>query len=282
MDRDLIRAGADRGELVKAEAVRPRNLAVAGGVFAVGFLVGAPAVFLLIALLVYAGLIAAGASDRGPAAPARQATERLPGRMDPGTLDPEIGTELTKAQAMERSIAQAIAAADHPLAFEAITEEVAEIVTRMESSAKRAQLIKDALDDQAKAGQDDRSIQAQIEALRPRFNQPEVRELVNDLEAQRRARVNLRESLERFKISMARLNASLTLIRTRLVEMSAAEEETLQGELAQQAREVRERTERFARTMAESTPMGGDDIQRQLDEGAAAQAAQGRTTIPLR
>ena len=93
----------------------------------------------------------------------------------------------------------------------------------METSAKRAQMIKDTLDDQARTGNDERSIQARIDKLRPRFNKErEVRELVNDLEAQRRSHIALRESLERFKVNMARLNASLALMRNRLVEMSAA------------------------------------------------------------
>ena len=50
---------------------------------------------------------------------------------------------------------------------------------------------------------------AQIEKLKPRFGEKDVRELINDLEAQREAHVKLRESLERFKINMARLNACL-------------------------------------------------------------------------
>ena len=82
------------------------------------------------------------------------------------------------------------------------------IVSAMETSAKRAQMIHDTLHDQSQAGHDERAIVAQIEKLKPRFGEKEVRELVNDLEAQRASHVKLRESLERFKINMARLNAS--------------------------------------------------------------------------
>ena len=82
------------------------------------------------------------------------------------------------------------------------------IVTAMETSAKRAQMIHDTLHDQSQAGHDERAIVAQIEKLKPRFGEKDVRELVNDLEAQRESHVKLRESLERFKINMARLNAS--------------------------------------------------------------------------
>ena len=117
---------------------------------------------------------------------------------------------------------------------------------------------------------------AQIEKLKPRFGEKDVRELINDLEAQRESNVKLRESLERFKINMARLNASLGLMRTRLIEMSAAEEATLQRELAEQAREIRDRTERFTRVLLEtSDEAGGDDLQRELDRDAAAKGQSG-------
>ena len=155
------------------------------------------------------------------------------------------------------------------------------IVSAMETSAKRAQMIHDTLHDQSQAGHDERAIVAQIEKLKPRFGEKDVRELINDLEAQRESHVKLRESLERFKINMARLNASLGLMRTRLIEMSAAEEATLQRELAEQAREIRDRTERFTRVLLEtSDEAGGDDLQRELDRDAAAKGAP--AAIPLR
>ena len=156
------------------------------------------------------------------------------------------------------------------------------IVSAMETSAKRAQMIYDTLHDQSQAGHDERAIQAQIEKLKPRFGEKDVRELINDLEAQREAHVKLRESLERFKINMARLNASLGLMRTRLIEMSAAEEATLQRELAEQAREIRDRTERFTRVLLEtSDEASGDDLQRELDRDAAAKGGAPKA-IPLR
>ena len=155
------------------------------------------------------------------------------------------------------------------------------IVSAMETSAKRAQMIHDTLHDQSQSGHDERAIVAQIEKLKPRFGEKDVRELINDLEAQRESNVKLRESLERFKINMARLNASLGLMRTRLIEMSAAEEATLQRELAEQAREIRDRTERFTRVLLEtSDEAGGDDLQRELDRDAAAKGQSG--AIPLR
>ena len=70
-------------------------------------------------------------------------------------------------------------------------------------------------------------------------------------------------------------------MRTRLIEMSAAEEATLQRELAEQAREIRDRTERFTRVLLEtSDEAGGDDLQRELDRDAAAKGQS--AAIPLR
>jgi archaellum component FlaC len=192
---------------------------------------------------------------------------------------PEIQSEIDKAHATQRAIDEAIANADHP--FEEIQEDVKMIVSAMETSAKRAQMIHDTLHDQSQSGHDERAIVAQIEKLKPRFGEKDVRELINDLEAQRESNVKLRESLERFKINMARLNASLGLMRTRLIEMSAAEEATLQRELAEQAREIRDRTERFTRVLLEtSDEAGGDELQRELDRDAAAKGQS--AAIPLR
>ena len=216
--------------------------------------------------------------DRASKKRAGAARSRAPRRGQP-QYAPEIQSEIDKAHATQRAIDQAIADADHP--FEEIQEDVKMIVTAMETSAKRAQMIYDTLHDQSQAGHDERAIQAQIEKLKPRFGEKDVRELINDLEAQREAHVKLRESLERFKINMARLNASLGLMRTRLIEMSAAEEATLQRELAEQAREIRDRTERFTRVLLEtSDEASGDDLQRELDRDARGQGRPGQ--IPLR
>jgi hypothetical protein len=51
---------------------------------------------------------------------------------------------------------------------------------------------------------------------------------------------------------MERICASLGLLRTRVAEMSASEEEAAQRELGAQARELRERTDLLAESMAEA------------------------------
>ena len=89
-----------------------------------------------------------------------------------------------------------------------------------------------------------------------------MRALVADLEAQREATERLEERLERFEVGMQRICASLALLRTRLVEMSASEEEAAQRELARQSRELRERTDLLAEAMAE---VFADDDDQQVE-----------------
>jgi archaellum component FlaC len=266
----------EREEIARRLAGRPVTYIAPAAVLVLsafgGFLI-AGVVLAFIAFLVSMGI----QFDRATKKRAGGAQPRS--RRNQPQYAPEIQSEIDKAHATQRAIDQAIANADHP--FEEIQEDVKMIVSAMETSAKRAQMIHDTLHDQSQAGHDERAIRAQIEKLKPRFGEKDVRELINDLEAQREAHVKLRESLERFKINMARLNASLGLMRTRLIEMSAAEEATLQRELAEQAREIRDRTERFTRVLLEtSDEAGGDDLQRELDRDAAAKGQSG--AIPLR
>lgn len=277
MANELDRVKAEKEELAKQAAGRPVTYVAPAAILVLGafggILFGA-LVLALIALVVSVGIqVDRGMKRRGTGTPDR------PRRSGSPQYAPEIQSELDKAHATQRAIDQAIAAADHP--FEEIQEDVRQIVAAMETSAKRAQMIHDTLHDQTQSGHDERAILQQIEKLKPRFKEKEVRELINDLEAQRQSHVNLRESLERFKINMARLNASLALMRNRLIEMSAAEEATLQRELTAQARDIRDRTERFTRVLLESSEeAGGDDLQRELDRDLAAKG--GPKPIPLR
>ena len=121
----------------------------------------------------------------------------------------------------------------------------------MDTSARRAQLISSTLAEQARAGQDVAGLDRTIADLRGRDDDADVRALIADLEAQREATERLADRLERFEVGMQRICASLGLLRTRLVEMSASEEEAAQRELARQSRELRERTDLLAEAMAE-------------------------------
>jgi hypothetical protein len=280
MANQVDRVQPDEKELAERAARRPVTFVAPAVVLVVGAFAGLLIPAIVVAIIAF--VISIGVQVDSAKKKAAGGAPSRPRRAPTPQYAPEIQSELDKAHATQRAIEQAIAAADHP--FEEIQEDVRMIVSAMETSAKRAQMIYDTLHDQTQAGHDERAIQAQIERLKPRFKEKEVRELINDLEAQRQSHVGLRESLERFKINMARLNASLGLMRNRLVEMSAAEEATIQRELTAQARDIRDRTERFTRVLLESSEeAGGDDLQRELDRDAAGKRAQGApSTIPLR
>jgi hypothetical protein len=89
-------------------------------------------------------------------------------------------------------------------------------------------------------------------ARRSSSPEPDVQALVRDLQAQRASIVRLQDKLDRFQVGMERICASLGLMRTRVAEMSASEEEAAQRELSAQARELRERTDLLAQSMAEA------------------------------
>ena len=201
---------------------------------------------------------------------------RAPASLAQPQYAPEIQSEIDKAHATQRAIDQAIAEADHP--FEEIQEDVKMIVSAMETSAKRAQMIHDTLHDQSQAGHDERAIVAQIEKLKPRFGDKEVRELVNDLEAQREAHVKLRESLERFSMNMARLNASLGLLRTlpdRDVGRRGGHAATRAGRAG--ARDPRPHGALHARAAGDLRrgALARNELQRELDRDAAAKGGTG-------
>jgi chromosome segregation ATPase len=164
---------------------------------------------------------------------------------------------VSQARETAAGIREAIAQADHP--FDDVASDVDALVAAMDTSARRAQLISSTLTEQERNGQDVRSLQRRIDDLRRRAQDADVRALIGDLEAQREATVRLRDRLERFEVGMERICASLGLLRTRLVEMSASEEEAAQRELARQSRELRERTDLLAESMAEVFAGDGDD-----------------------
>ena len=254
---ELVTRGALARRLAVNAATKPLNVAVLGGLIAVGIVLNLVVVVGAIAIVAYLVLVALtffdaeeaervgdqlyagrrpGAGDRAPA-------------LDVGTLEPRIAALVQRARETAAGIREAIAQADHP--FDDVATDVDALVAAMDTSARRAQLISSTLTGQARAGQDVAGLERTIADLRTRPDDADVRALVADLQAQRDATARLEERLERFEVGMRRICASLGLLRTRLVEMSASEEEAAQRELARQSRELRERTDLLAEAMAE-------------------------------
>jgi chaperonin cofactor prefoldin len=251
---EIVTRGALARRLAVNAATKPLNVAVLGGLIAVGIVLNLVVVVGAIAIVAYLVLVALTFFDADEAE--RIGNELYAGRrpdttptLDVGTLEPRIAALVQQARETAAGIRDAIAQADHP--FDDVAADVDALVAAMDTSARRAQLISSTLAGQARAGQDIAGLDRTIADLRGRADDADVRALVGDLEAQRDATARLQERLERFEVGMQRICASLGLLRTRLVEMSASEEEAAQRELARQSRELRERTDLLAEAMAE-------------------------------
>lgn len=254
---ELVTRGALARRLAVNAATKPLNVAVLGGLIVVGIVLNLIVVVGAIAIVAYLVLVALTFFDAEEAE--RVGDELYAGRrpggrdrapaLDLGTLEPRIAALVQQARETAAGIRDAIAQADHP--FDDVAADVDALVAAMDTSARRAQLISSTLAGQARAGQDVAGLQRTIADLRGRDDDADVRALVADLEAQRDATARLQDRLERFEVGMQRICASLGLLRTRLVEMSASEEEAAQRELARQSRELRERTDLLAEAMAE-------------------------------
>jgi hypothetical protein len=263
---ELVTRGALARRLAVNAATKPLNVAVLGGLIVVGIVLNLIVVVGAIAIVAYLVLVALTFFDAEEAE--RVGDELYAGRrpggrdrapaLDLGTLEPRIAALVQQARETAAGIRDAIAQADHP--FVDVAADVDALVAAMDTSARRAQLISSTLAGQARAGQDVAGLQRTIADLRGRADDADVRALVADLEAQRDATARLQDRLERFEVGMQRICASLGLLRTRLVEMSASEEEAAQRELARQSRELRERTDLLAEAMAEV--FADDDEQR--------------------
>lgn len=261
----VTRATLQRKLAVNALA-KPLNLIVLAALIVAGIVLGLTTIAIPIAVLAYLGLSAITFFDAeeakrvGAAAYAERHRDEPP-RLDPRTLDPRIAQPVADAQRTADAIRAAIAAADHP--FADVSADVDALVGALETSARRAQLIASTLADLRAAGQDARAIEHRLAELRPRAGDADVAALIADLTAQRDATLRLADKLERFEVGLQRIVASLGLMRTRLAEMSASEEEAAQRELARQSSELRERTDMLADSMAEVFAADGE----QLDVG---------------
>ena len=236
-------------ELAVNAALKPLNIAAPAVVVVVGLLLGVPLIAIPVAVLLYVVLGLQTFFDSREAEKVGRAAyaEAQPRReaLDASTLAPEIARPLEQARATAAAIRRAVTEADQPL--DDVVAEVDGLVTAMETSARRAQLIASTLAE----GLDVRAIDRDI-ARRSSSTDPDVQALVRDLRAQRASVVRLQDKLDRFQVGMERICASLALLRTSVAEMSASEEEAAQRDLTAQARELRERTDLLAQSMAEA------------------------------
>ena len=161
-------------------------------------------------------------------------------KVKPEDFAPAIGRLLREARMRELRIGDAISRADLP--FEEVSEEIDRFVAAMDSTAARAQLLWEALDDTPPA-----RVEARLAEVRAGGGQPELEEaLTTQLATLKR----MEKQLERFFGEMERILVELDTVRSQLVSVSASSESQQQTELAADVRALRERVGATAEGMA--------------------------------
>jgi hypothetical protein len=238
------------GALVANAAAKPFNIALLVGTMGAAVVVGANVlVGLLAALVVYAIAAAWTFMDHEEAdavltsvrAERRQALSEGTQRLDPRTLAPGVREHLLAARAIEERIRSAIERAQLP--YEEVSTEVDALVTLMELSASRAQLLYEALDE---------SPPSRVEGRLRELAGSGKAELIAALEHQLSVQRTMQAQLESFYDQMERVVVELDTIRGSLLSVSASTDVANQQRLAGDVRALRDELGSLAEGMSEA------------------------------
>ncbi len=231
-------------------AAKPFNIAVLLVTFGAGLAVGAPLVLvLLVAMVIYTAAVARTMFDGDEAervAQSRREDRRRAlqsGRMtvDPATLASPIGRRLAEARQTEARIRDAIARAELP--FDEVSGEVDGLVTLMEQSAVRAQLLYEVLEE---------TPPARIERRLAELQESGKTELIDALRQQLAVLHKVDAQLTRFYDEMERVNVELDTVRGTLVSVSASTDTASQQRLAADVRHLRDELVAVSSGMSEA------------------------------
>lgn len=238
------------GALVVNAAAKPFNVALLVGTMGAGVLVGANVLLALVAaIVVYAIAGAWTFFDEEEAdavlarlrAERRQAIEAGTRQLDPRTLAPEIRRHLLDARAIEGRIRDAIERAQLP--YEEVSGAVDELVSLMELSASRAQLLYEALDE---------SPPSRVAARLRELEGSGKSELIAALEHQLTVQRKMEAQLGSFYDQMERVVVELDTIRGSLLSVSASTDVANQQRLAVDVRALRDELGTLAEGMSEA------------------------------
>lgn len=242
--------GEFAGALVANATAKPFNVALLIGTMGAGVLVGGSvAVALLAALVVYAIAVARTFLDSEEAdavlkrvrAERRAAIESGLKRLDPATLAPDVRRHLLAARAIEQRIREAIERAELPYAE--VSTEVDSLVSLMELSASRAQLLFEALED---------SPPSRVAARLRELEGSGKTELIEALQHQLTVQRKMQAQLESFYDQMERVAVELDSIRGSLLSVSASTDVANQQRLAGDVRALRDELGSLAEGMSEA------------------------------
>lgn len=238
------------GALLANAAAKPFNIALLVGTMGGAVLVGGTVlVALLVALVIYAIAVARTFFDEEEAdavltrerAERRQELSSGSARLDPATLAPDVRRHLLDARATDARIREAIERAELP--YEEVSTEVDALVTLMELSASRAQLLYEALDE---------SPPSRVAGRLRELEGSGKTELIEALEHQLTVQRKMEAQLESFYDQMERIVVELDSIRGSLLSVSASTDAANQQRLAGDVRALRDELGTLAEGMSEA------------------------------
>jgi chromosome segregation ATPase len=232
--------------LVANALLAPFNIVLLAVILIAGILLGILVPVLPVAAVVYFAAAARTYFDDDAANKVleRERAKQRKGiarpRALPEDLAPEIARLVEAARERERKIRTAIERAELP--YEEVAAEVDGFVAATEGTARRAQLLHEALADTPP----DRV----AARLRQVEGDPERAELAEALSTQLETLRRMERQLDRFYGELERIIVELDTVRSQLVSMSASTETAQQDRLASEVRELRERMGAVAEGMA--------------------------------
>jgi len=238
------------GALIANAAAKPFNLGLGvATIAAAAFLTQQILLALVVGLLIYAAAAVRTFFDEDEASAVlarergqhKQALTSGSPRADLSRLAPEVRQHLLAARAIEARIRDAIERAELPYAE--VSTEVDALVSLMEGSAGRAQLLYEAL-----AESPPNRVQARLRELRGSGKT----ELIDALEHQLTVQRKMESQLQRFYDEMERMVVELDTIRGSLVSVSASTDAGNQQRIAGDVRSLRDELGALAAGMSEA------------------------------
>ena len=173
----------------------------------------------------------------------REALESGEKRVDPATLAPPMAGLLNGALQREARIREAVEGAELP--YTEVLDEVDGFVRTMEGTARRAQLLYDALAESPPA-----AVEERLGQLDPK--DATKTELVNALTNQLTVQRRMERQLQGFYDEMEKILIELDTVRGNLVSVSASTDAANQQQLAADVRGLREEVGALAEGMSEA------------------------------
>jgi hypothetical protein len=237
--------------LITNALLDPFAVVLLAAVVIAGIMLGAVGILAPVALVLYAAAAARTYFDEDVAAKVlererqkrREALSDGEAPLDPRTLAPPIAHLVEGARTREARIRDAVEGAQLP--YTEVLDEVDGFVRAIEATARRAQLLHDALAETPPAG-----VEARLAEL-SRANDPSRAELVNALTHQLKVLHRMEGQLSSFYDQMERLLVELDTVRGNLVSVSASTDIAGQHQLAEDVRGLREEVGAIAEGMAE-------------------------------